>query len=1101
MSSSTSGQSELITEECTALSFILDHLLPPTQTIGDRDCPALSRVLFAALASATHTPEVQQSLVNEVKSALHRALILPESNEKHARIQALTSLISTMIESCPAPTTASSSQQNVQNSIRSQTSLMNAIVKNLLRRGLVTDLARVTHSLDLSSPNMAQTVNATLKPLETLSRIVNIPPQMAVRSGSGRVSQPPQTTANTEAMEEDVTTTLNNSQTVTFSVETENPTENMNESTVVSNDNTFADLQRENTSDANEFVSTEAAVDDNVDNDYVAHVLDSVTFDQFNDVHHPRSGTFASDEIRTDDDEEDQHTDEIETEDHNEEGEHHENVVNSNGAESESGDESQSDDDDDDDDDGSGADEERDDEDDDEDDDDEHIDDDDDDDPEEDDEASAYVDHDELGDQLFRYHDRDDGLVFDLEEMFPTSVLHVGDRLSTLLPIIGDEHTNGTDSTQPTVPPAPGNVSISHPLLVRHGDATSGAVLSHSATSGATTSGILANRSHRSGRQRIYRPSLGTNAANHHSWHIPSGTRHPNPPAILQRLLGPNTAQDILQLTSSSGLGTSSAPAQVILTSNDFHILATDDELFELQNPSSFISGNASSTLGSVPSAMLRWTEESRVLDGDSLHDCVSLIKKEIIDCLEKHRDEELNEKREKKKKEEEAKRAAEEETKSNEPKPETNEQMNITTEKLAASLVEQVLGPAIQTTARNEANPLATPPTPPVSMEVTETTNGDMNSVQTDNEVTEMVCTEAQVLPSMPPINRLPDFQPIYDERQMEVNQESADTSLSPSIPPMPALTPLHTIETPTSSDDTRDRPPPPIRRESDEIGSAITPEDLSTITNTSSEGLNIVANDDQQNDLSANAVVGSTTPEAGTVVEVQTNDEPTPSNPNSTTPNTNTEFSHILGGKSYILLICFGFVLNFIELICVSDQEIPEGVDPSFLAALPENIRQEVIAEHLRLQRIQQQRTANNVPTTQATSSNTTTTFTEVNPEFLAALPPNIQEEVLAQQRAEQQRIQAQNTNPETPVDAGNFIGTLPPGLRRQVLADMDDSQLALLPPDVASEAQTLRQELEARHRQIQERFFSSHAGTALSRILRSAGMSSFYSYLSLV
>ncbi len=178
--------------------------------------------------------------------------------------------------------------------------------------------------------------------------------------------------------------------------------------------------------------------------------------------------------------------------------------------------------------------------------------------------------------------------------------------------------------------------------------------------------------------------------------------------------------------------------------------------------------------------------------------------------------------------------------------------------------------------------------------------------------------------------------------------------------------------------------------------------------------------------------------------------------------------------------------------NLIFQIDVEIPEGVDPSFLAALPENIRQEVIAEQLRLQRIQQQRTSSGAPTAQPSSSATTTaTFTEVNPEFLAALPPNIQEEVLAQQRAEQQRLAAQNANPETPVDAGSFIGTLPPGLRRQVLADMDDSQLALLPPDLATEAQALRQELEARHRQIQERFFSSHAGTALSRILRSAGM----------
>ncbi|KFM63905.1 E3 ubiquitin-protein ligase HUWE1, partial [Stegodyphus mimosarum] len=52
------------------------------------------------------------------------------------------------------------------------------------------------------------------------------------------------------------------------------------------------------------------------------------------------------------------------------------------------------------------------------------------------------------------------------------------------------------------------------------------------------------------------------------------------------------------------------------------------------------------------------------------------------------------------------------------------------------------------------------------------------------------------------------------------------------------------------------------------------------------------------------------------------------------------------------------------------------------------------------------------------------------------------------------------------------------------------MDDSLLALLPPELTSEAHALRRELEARHRQIQERFFSSHAGTALSRILRSAG-----------
>ena len=38
------------------------------------------------------------------------------------------------------------------------------------------------------------------------------------------------------------------------------------------------------------------------------------------------------------------------------------------------------------------------------------------------------------------------------------------------------------------------------------------------------------------------------------------------------------------------------------------------------------------------------------------------------------------------------------------------------------------------------------------------------------------------------------------------------------------------------------------------------------------------------------------------------------------------------------------------------LGDLEVPEGVDPSFLAALPDDMRQEVVAEQLRLQRIRQ-------------------------------------------------------------------------------------------------------------------------------------------------
>lgn len=61
------------------------------------------------------------------------------------------------------------------------------------------------------------------------------------------------------------------------------------------------------------------------------------------------------------------------------------------------------------------------------------------------------------------------------------------------------------------------------------------------------------------------------------------------------------------------------------------------------------------------------------------------------------------------------------------------------------------------------------------------------------------------------------------------------------------------------------------------------------------------------------------------------------------------------------------------------------------------------------------------------------------------------------------------------------------------KQILADMDESQIAVLPPDLASEAQNLRREWESRNRQmLHERFFTHgySAGSALSSILRNSG-----------
>lgn len=73
-----------------------------------------------------------------------------------------------------------------------------------------------------------------------------------------------------------------------------------------------------------------------------------------------------------------------------------------------------------------------------------------------------------------------------------------------------------------------------------------------------------------------------------------------------------------------------------------------------------------------------------------------------------------------------------------------------------------------------------------------------------------------------------------------------------------------------------------------------------------------------------------------------------------------------------------------------------LPEGVDPSFLAALPDDIRREVLQNQLGIR----------PPTRTAPSTNSSAPavvgnpgVTEVSPEFLAALPPAIQEEVCEQ------------------------------------------------------------------------------------------------------
>ncbi|CAN6195336.1 unnamed protein product [Urochloa humidicola] len=125
---------------------------------------------------------------------------------------------------------------------------------------------------------------------------------------------------------------------------------------------------------------------------------------------------------------------------------------------------------------------------------------------------------------------------------------------------------------------------------------------------------------------------------------------------------------------------------------------------------------------------------------------------------------------------------------------------------------------------------------------------------------------------------------------------------------------------------------------------------------------------------------------------------------------------------------------------------------IDPTFLEALPEDLRAEVLAS-------QQNRSA-------PTASYTPPAAEEIDPEFLAALPPDIQAEVLAQQRA--QRIaHSQPIGQPVDMDNASIIATFPPDLREEVLLTSSEAVLSALPSALLAEAQMLRDRELSRYR----------------------------------
>ena len=116
--------------------------------------------------------------------------------------------------------------------------------------------------------------------------------------------------------------------------------------------------------------------------------------------------------------------------------------------------------------------------------------------------------------------------------------------------------------------------------------------------------------------------------------------------------------------------------------------------------------------------------------------------------------------------------------------------------------------------------------------------------------------------------------------------------------------------------------------------------------------------------------------------------------------------------------------------------------ALDPTFVAALPEEIRREVLRENVHLLM------TNTVPAGGGSTVDAT---------FLAALPEAIRQEVLVHEQNVLRQRQSASAGP-TEMDAATFMATLQPELRQEILQTSDEDFIAALPQDLAGEAREL-------------------------------------------
>ncbi|CAH0059445.1 unnamed protein product [Clonostachys solani] len=142
------------------------------------------------------------------------------------------------------------------------------------------------------------------------------------------------------------------------------------------------------------------------------------------------------------------------------------------------------------------------------------------------------------------------------------------------------------------------------------------------------------------------------------------------------------------------------------------------------------------------------------------------------------------------------------------------------------------------------------------------------------------------------------------------------------------------------------------------------------------------------------------------------------------------------------------------------LGDQEIDVtdlGIDPDYLAALPEEFREEVIAQAVSARRSEAR--------AEAPAGESTVAFQE----FLDALPVQLRREIEQQEAQEQRRRDNGNTHPAASsggpeivsgdMDTASILLTFPQELRDQVLLEQGNEIMEHLPPEMAEQARRLQ------------------------------------------